>query len=354
MATTWTDTTADDGDVLIAPGRRNVTLDEVRDRALQPLARMIASMCDWGAAGADGRIGDVRFLAANFALSDNLGFYVQILTEPGEPVLAEAVSGALHQPIRAFMTPTRRKALASLGYRVGGGARNFQKEWRVTDPAAASGLAAELLGILFEVYGYRGRQPLRVSRHSDARSHTGAVLSAVTVDDVRKMAAGVGITAAPFVPAGIPARDRRSGAARLLRVSEPFSFYLEMCAPTRRCKGWFHGVGFRAGFGGTSRVPDARLVEIAGQVPFARLHRDSDGDVLLFWDLALTGATQEYFTGALKEWLWLWMKVSTLLEQSTPARGRPNRKPARAEAADEPGLDEEIEPPARPTKMILH
>jgi hypothetical protein len=349
----WSDTKTADGDVLVAPHRRDLTSEELRARALGPLTRMISAMCDWGPDGG-GRVGDVRFGILDVSVSEDLTFYVQFLTEPGEPVLVEAVSGALHPPIRAFLTPDRRRALTALGYRVGGGARNFQKEWRVTGPAAARGLAGELLGILFETYGYRGRQALRAHRQSDARTEPGAVFSTVTLSDARKMVEAAGLAPAPADLPHAPAHVRRRAAARMLFVQQPYAFYVEMCAPDRHCRGRFLGVGLRAAFAGTAHVPDARLIDIGGALPFVRLYRDAERDVLVCLDLPLRGATAEYFQESLQRWLWVLMKVSTSLAGLGQGRRRQARAIPPEDADDGPDPGAPLDAPAKQAKMLIH
>ena len=353
MATRWVETEKNAPDELVAAGRRNLTLDEVRKLALRPLMRMIESMCDWGDGGAGQRVGESRFLIVDFHRSSQLGFYVQLYTEPADLVLAEAVSGALHKPIKAFMTAERRQALASLGYKTGGAAKNFQKEFNPKAPAAVRALADEVLALLFNVYGYRGRQPLRVFRHSDSWVRPASVFDHVTLDDVRKMAASAGVTVGPVDPKRIDPRDRKHALTHMLRVEQPFGFFLEMCAPDDRCKDWFQGVGFRAGFAGTAHVPDARIVEIAGSVPFVRLHRDAEGDVLVFWDMALKDTTEAYFKDALQTWFWLWMKVSTMLD-GEPGTKRGRRRTPKAGDEDVPDFDLDLEPRAKAQKPLVH
>jgi len=72
---------------------------------------------------------------------------VQIWTEPGEPVLIEACSGAWNPTARPYVKAPQRAALRKLGYRVGGQARNYQKYWTLSPLADARALADELLSI---------------------------------------------------------------------------------------------------------------------------------------------------------------------------------------------------------------
>ncbi len=309
----WKNTKGSRGEVLCRAGRKDLTLAELRVQMLPPLARMVAAMCDWGPNSANGSLGDVRYMILDFAATARRVFYVQILTEPGDPVFAEAVSGARSAPVRAFMTPARRSALTGFGFRVGGKARNFQKIVDVPGPAAARNLADELLRILFEVYEYRGRQSLRVQRKSYSRCAAGRILESITIDDVRKMTAAAGLQVRPVDPADYPAGKERRQAERVLRVEKPFGFLIQMCAPTDGTEASFGGVCFLAAFGGTPHVTDALLVEITRQTPFARFHRDEDGDVVMRYELLVAGATEDYYRSNLRMWLQVWLEASKQL-----------------------------------------
>jgi len=76
-----------------ARATRRLTPDETRalaiDRVLRssPDVRVGEPFEDWD-------VGDYRFLVLDFSPKKNVGLYVQIWTEPGEPVLIEACSGA--------------------------------------------------------------------------------------------------------------------------------------------------------------------------------------------------------------------------------------------------------------------
>jgi hypothetical protein len=355
MAATWRSTTGL-GDVLVAARKRDVTLDELRRQALGPLTRALSAMRRWGRDGASGRIGDVRSLAVTFEPAAGVAFYVRVQTGPGDPLLVEAVSGAQSAPVRAWLSSDGRRALRALGYRPGGTARDFQKAWTADTTATARALAGEMLQVLFDVYGYRGRQSLRLRRESSARHEAGRVFTAVSSDDVRKMAAAMGVSLEPPDTSGLPPRLRRRASRRLLRAADPFVFYVEMCAPDRRSKELFNGIGFRAAFAGTSQVTDTRLVTLAGEIPFSRLERDPDGDVLVCFDLALTGASEAYFHRALATWLWILSRVTDRL-RGTLNPDRSSRILARlAEPEREPEADgdEEFGRATRRTKVVVH
>jgi hypothetical protein len=139
---------------------------------------------------------------------------VQFWTEPDERVLVEVCSGALTPPARKYVRGSQRAALRSLGYEVGGQARNFQKQWTVRSPRDVRGLARELVDILVDVFGYRGRQPLAMKYCAEGRSHEGRVFEGLVVDDVKRMLAIAGMTAHAPGPRPRPSPAAASRACR--------------------------------------------------------------------------------------------------------------------------------------------
>ena len=220
----WIETDEPDGEPLFPGGITAVAPDAIRKHALPRLTRMVSAMCSWGTMGEDCFLGDVRFMIIDFEASPDGLLYVQILNEPGEPVLAEAVSPAWHPELRDRIGRAERLALRAMGYRVGGRARNFQKERVVDGEEAARALAVELLDVLIDVFGYRGRHPLIVHRHSDARYVVDRVFGGICASDVRQMLATAGCEVADPAPGRLPAGITRGFRERVLIVERPFPF----------------------------------------------------------------------------------------------------------------------------------
>ena len=76
-------------------------------------------MCTWGELGRDCVPGDVRFMVIEFSVSPDTGFYVQMLTEPDDVVLAEAVSPARHAELQGRIGPAQRREDAGDDGRLG-------------------------------------------------------------------------------------------------------------------------------------------------------------------------------------------------------------------------------------------
>jgi len=123
---TWTETAEPEGEPLL---RELTGTSRRRDPASRSAAAgcRISAMCTWGRLGRDCIPGDVRFMVIEFSVSPNIGFYVQILTEPDEVVLAEAVSPV---GIPSCTAALDRRSAALCGpwlYRVGGAARTSRR-----------------------------------------------------------------------------------------------------------------------------------------------------------------------------------------------------------------------------------
>jgi hypothetical protein len=204
-------TTGVERSTLVAATRRTLTADETRARIIHAVEAVVSRTCRWGTPVDDWAVGDHRFLILDFCPAKGAGLYVQLWTEPDEPVLVEVCSGAWTPPARKYVRGPQRAALRSLGCEVGGQARNFQKQWTVRNPRDVRALARELVDILVDVFGYRGRQPLAMNYCAEGRSREGQVFEGLVVDDVKRMLAMAGLRAQlreplpPVVP--VPAGD---------------------------------------------------------------------------------------------------------------------------------------------------
>jgi len=100
--------------VLVAPSRRKLTPDQARARAIPAVEAIVSEACRWGALGDDWTVGDHRFLILEFYPAKGDCLYVQLWTEPDEPVIVEACSGAWTPPARKYIHAPQRAALRAL------------------------------------------------------------------------------------------------------------------------------------------------------------------------------------------------------------------------------------------------
>ena len=325
---TWTETAEPEGEPLLRGTDRDVAPDEIRRRVLPRLAAGISAMCTWGRLGRDCIPGDVRFMVIEFSVSPNIGFYVQILTEPDEVVLAEAVSPAWHPELHGRIGPPQRRALRALGYRVGGAARNFQKEWTVGSPREARALANGLLDILIDVFGYRGRQPLIVHRHSDTRCSTDKVYLGMGAGDVRKILRAMGCEVALLDRGRLPAGMPRDLPARTVIVERPIPFSVVLEPRVARGSDACQLAAFSSELEGTEAVSDAAAVAASRFVRLGRLARNPDGNLALLLDLPLVGITMEGFVRSVRGWFDVRRATLRMLQSARGSSGG-HRAPAR-------------------------
>ena len=112
---------------LVPAGGPKLTSAGARALAIDQVAAMVSRTCEWGEPIRDWDVGDHRFLVLEFWPRKGACLYVQIWTEPLEPVLVEACSGAWNPAARPYVRGPQRAALRTLGYAPGGRARNYQK-----------------------------------------------------------------------------------------------------------------------------------------------------------------------------------------------------------------------------------
>lgn len=158
-------------------------LTELLVPRIETLLRLVAV---WGDdVGEEWNLGDHRYLILDFKCGAAV-LYVQFWSEPLDVLLVEVSSGNWCPPEHPRRDPVQRKALRSLGYRIGGKARNYQKEVPVSH-ASLGVLAAEVVHILVDVLGYRGRTRLRAEALAETGDREAIVHDSVLPEDVWKL-----------------------------------------------------------------------------------------------------------------------------------------------------------------------
>jgi hypothetical protein len=308
--------------LLVPSTGRELTPDQARARAIPAVEAVVAEACRWGTPGDDWTVGDHRFLILEFFPAKGEGLYVQLWTEPDDPVLVEVCSGAWTPPARKYVRAPQRVALRALGYQVGGRARNFQKRWPVAGQRHASALATELVGILVDVFGYRGRQPLVMKYFAGGRTSREAVFSGVVVDDVKRMLgmAGMRVQASGArrlaeVAASHGSSPHASGEnssirsaipreiePRLLEVDKPFPFLIEMVLRAKADRQTYNGLRLISVIDDGAGFSDSDIVNINSRMPCGRIQSDSDGHVMFVLEVAVNGVTVEWFVSMMRNW----------------------------------------------------
>lgn len=97
-----------------------------------------------------------------FAVFDAGIGYVQCMPETSPPALyCEAQSAETWPALKSVLTPEREARLHNVGYADPGRAPNYWKNYAL-DKFDDKAIAAELLTILFDVYGYKGAEKLKI------------------------------------------------------------------------------------------------------------------------------------------------------------------------------------------------
>jgi hypothetical protein len=284
----------------LVPGSgRRLTPDEAVANAIDRVAAVVARTCEWGQPITDWGVGDHRFLVLECWPTKRACLYVQIWTEPGEPVLIEVCSGAWTPEARKYVREPQRAALRARGYKVGGQARNFQKEWTLSPLADFRALANELLAVLTEVLGYRGTRALGMVYCSQGRTTAGQVFPSLAIDDVKRM---LGIGGCRVVSAEPVGPVKPSVKRRLIHVDQPFPFVVEVRVQSGKTPATYDAIRFITALPGGQGVSNAQLEVMTRECPFARIFRDDGGEVLLLHDVLAAGTTVRWFLMTLHIW----------------------------------------------------
>ncbi|MDX2168231.1 MAG: hypothetical protein SF182_14245 [Deltaproteobacteria bacterium] len=170
---------------------------EIAARALDRMSEHLRMACAWPPAGIEraAAIGDYRFYIVEFSPAPDVEIYLQIWSEPGDPVLFEVSSGYAHGPTAAYLTPRMHDALMGRGFAPGDAQHNFRKRLPVEGRADEQALAREILAILSEVLGYDGRSALRFRLHQGSRTESTHGFTAMQPGDFLRLLHDWGVAA---------------------------------------------------------------------------------------------------------------------------------------------------------------
>ena len=141
------------------------------------------------------QIGDYRFMVLSVRPAKGVELYVQFWSEPLEPVLWEVSSGRANPPADAVMAGESSAYVRRLGFRIGGRARNFRCEVSMANRRDVNRVAADVVDILYDAFGYRGRPPIHVRLAYEGRAETKPVYDALTPQDLCKVLTALGCDA---------------------------------------------------------------------------------------------------------------------------------------------------------------
>jgi hypothetical protein len=154
-------------------------------RALLPRMReVLARVCLWDP---DSAIGDYAFCVFSYNPRRQVQVYLQIWSEPDDVVVWEVSSGNWHAPTKDYMRGARSDAVRRAGFRIGGEARNFQRQVQIETLEHVDALAAAIVDLLYDALGYRGRQMLNLQAIADTDAPRRPVYETLTSDQLARL-----------------------------------------------------------------------------------------------------------------------------------------------------------------------
>lgn len=288
------------------------SLEELEDACLPTLTARLWATCCWpkGLEAGKWKIGDHNFLIVEVCPDAESCLYVQFWSEPQAAVIAEVSSGEWNPGALKYLRREQKERLQALGYAVGPRSRNFRKEVRIGTSSEAEALARETLGIFFEVFGYRGQWPLEVKRHQGERAEHAAVYSAVTPEDVARLATQLGME--------VEIRDEGSPVARLRKGRRVFRARFDGARPGGSL---FPVVTLQASIESPLGLSAAGVRRITRAVPLVRVARAGRQGLVVSLPLRLDGGvTAEWVANAFRHWLLALRRCDRLLGAGHGAR----------------------------------
>jgi hypothetical protein len=143
-----------------------------------------AAACVWKAGWS---LGDYRFVVFSIDVAPKTHVYVQLWSEPLEPVYWEVSSGRWNPPADKWLAGERSDRISAFGFEIGGRAENFQKEVPIQSRAELTSVARTIVDILYAGFDYRGTARLDAQICYRSRATMRQVLSSFTPEDVAKV-----------------------------------------------------------------------------------------------------------------------------------------------------------------------
>ena len=293
------------------------SLEELTEACLPTLTARLWATCCWSATMAGAwKISDHNFLIAEVRPDPVTCLYIQFWSEPHEPVDAEVCSGEWNPGAVKYVRQQQREKIEALGYRVGGPARNFQKELQIETSAEAEIVAREALGIFFEVFGYRGQWPLELKWHEGERAGHAPVYSSVTPDDFAKLADQLGFE--------IEAHSRRQPVVHLRYGKRRFVAGLSGGIPDGNL---YSIVVLQASLTSPRAIDEALVERINDTLRFAQVSRADQHALVLSMPLRFDGGvTVNWIVNAFRHWFAAWRTTERLLKNLRTAEPKVKRR----------------------------
>ncbi|MBM5810913.1 MAG: hypothetical protein FJ191_02950 [Gammaproteobacteria bacterium] len=285
----------DDEGPLLAGGTQILNPQAILEQALPALTGHLERVAWWPPAdgGTGWQIGDFSFCVLEFRVAAAALLYAQVWSEPGEAVLVEVSSGAWSPPAGDHIPDAARQALLNRGFETGGRAGNYRKLIQLATKADCRKLARELLAVLTECLGYDGRAPLHYKLHLGQRTRPARVFESLTFDDFGRLLRACGFTVEPAA----------EGNREAYRTTGQPLFVAGLQCESDEHAGHFSGFTLSLFARLAPAVSTAVEQELQGNLPFAQVFIDGDGDLCVRQHVfAGGGVTESHLRAMLEFW----------------------------------------------------
>ncbi len=302
----------DDEGPLLAGGTQFLAPQAILEQALPALTEHLERVAWWPQAdcGTGWQIGDFSFCVLEFPAADAALLYAQVWSEPGEAVLVEVSSGAWSPPAGDHISEAKREALLNRGFETGGRAGNYRKLIHLETKADCRKLARELLAVLTECLGYDGRSPLNYKLHLGQRTRPARVFESLTFDDFGRLLRTCGFAIEPI--------DEDSREA--YRTTGQPRFVAALKCESDEHAGHFSGITLSIFARLAPAVSMAVEQELKGNLSFAQVFIDGDGDLCMRQNVFVAGGvTESYLRHMLGFWRTAMTSASEVIEKHTDA-----------------------------------
>ena len=138
---------------ILRPRKRPLSRAGLQARAGEAVTDLIWAACRWGRGWT---LGEYASSCSSTDPSENVNLYVQFWSEPQQEVCWEVCSGKWNPPADEVMAGAPSESLERLGFTIGGGAGNFQRDVWIRRRRDAAQVATVVLDIFYDAFGYRG------------------------------------------------------------------------------------------------------------------------------------------------------------------------------------------------------
>ena len=161
-----------------------MSLEELHLALDRVVRAWVAATCVWKSGWS---LGEYRFVVFSIEVAPETEVYVQLWSEPLEPVLWEVSSGRWNPPADKWLAGERTHRISAFGFEIGGRADNFQRLVPIQSRSDLTSVSRTMVDILYLAFDYRGTAELNVHFGYQTRAELRPVLTSLTPEDLTKV-----------------------------------------------------------------------------------------------------------------------------------------------------------------------